>query len=337
MPADTLVANTPVTEALAPDALVECVGLTKTYRGSSSRALDGLSLTVPRGSFFGLLGPNGAGKTTLIAILCGLVAPDAGKVVSRQPIGLVPQELAFYPTLTVEENLAYFAAMHRLDRTRRAERIEYSIAIGRLEAVRKQRAGTLSGGLKRRLNLAIGVLAAPALLVLDEPTVGVDAQSRRHLHESLRRLNAAGTTVIYTSHYLDEVQHLCDRLAVIDHGRLIAQGPTRSLLRQNAVTLRTHEVVDAAVMQALQALPAVTSVRQDTNLIALITEERERTLSAALEVMKSSGVAVQEAGFGAQSLEALFFQLTGTHLRSEEQDEVRDQARNERDEPTAAR
>lgn len=307
----------------ARDALVECIGLTKTYRGAAHRALDDLSLTIPRGSFVGLLGPNGAGKTTLIAILCGLASPDAGRIVlpaaaSRQAlIGLVPQELAFYPMLTVEENLAYFAAMHRLEGARRADGIERAIAIGLLDRVRTRRAGTLSGGLQRRLNLAIGVLADPQLLVLDEPTVGVDVQSRRHLHEELRRLNSAGTTVLYTSHYLDEVEHLCDQVAVIDHGRLIAAGPTQLLLRQNLVTLRTLEVCNASAIRTLQGLPTVAGVRQDGSLLALLTEDREQTLSAALATMRTLQIPVVEAGFGAQSLESLFFQLTGARLRDE--------------------
>lgn len=315
--------DTQVADALAAETLVEFIGLTKSYRGASAPALDDLSFAIPRGSFFGLLGPNGAGKTTLISVLCGLIAPDAGKVVldgtdePRETIGLVPQELAFYPTLTVAENLAFFAAMHGLQGTRREERVARAAAIGQLDAVRSQRAGTLSGGLKRRLNLAIGALAAPRLLVLDEPTVGVDAQSRRHLQEELRRLNAAGTTVLYTSHYLDEVQHLCDRLAVIDHGKLVAVGTTRSLLQHNLVSLRTHEVADAAVISALRALPGVSTVRQDRQRIAITTEQRDQVLGAALQTLRASDVAVLEAGFGVQSLESLFFQLTGTRLRDE--------------------
>lgn len=319
-------------DTLAVEPLLECVALSKTYRGSTTPALDALSLSIPRGSFFGLLGPNGAGKTTLISILCGLIAPDAGSITCakdskpRAGIGLVPQELAFYPTLSVAQNLDYFAALHGLQGDIKASRIELAIAIGQLSAVRSQRAETLSGGLKRRLNLAIGVLDAPRLLVLDEPTVGVDAQSRRHLQEELRRLHAAGTTLLYTSHYLDEVQALCDRLAVIDHGRLIAIGPTSALLQQDVVTLRTRDVLDARTLETLRMLADVQAVRQDGCVLALVTAQREQTLASALQVLHTRNLSVLEAGFGAQNLETLFFQLTGAQLRDDTSDHANEPA-----------
>jgi ABC-2 type transport system ATP-binding protein len=232
-------------KATVKDPIVTVTALVKSYRGAHVRALDGVDLAVPEGSFFGLLGPNAAGKTTLISILCGILAPDSGLLrirsasgalldprAARACVGLVPQDLAFYPTLNFVENLRFFGAMHGLRGKSLAKRIDACVALGRLESVMLQRSETLSGGLKRRLNFALGMLHAPRVLVLDEPTAGMDTQSRYFLREELQRLNAEGTTIIYTSHYLEEVEQLCDHMAIIDHGKVIAQGTLAEMLAQ---------------------------------------------------------------------------------------------------------
>jgi ABC-2 type transport system ATP-binding protein len=230
-------------------------------------------------------------------------------------VGLVPQELAFYPTLTVGENLRFFAAMQGLQGSRLGDRVAAALAVGRLESVTRQRAETLSGGLKRRLNFAIGVINEPRLLVLDEPTVGVDAQSRNFLREELQRLNGAGTTIIYSSHYLEEIQQLCDQLAVIDHGKVVAQGAVADLLRQTGVTLKLTEVPPESFLARLREIPAVTQVRQQGVSITLISLDPQAALTAALTAAQQSALAVAEATMGLRNLEALFFQLTGTQLR----------------------
>lgn len=302
--------------------------LCKTYRGAPVAALDGVDLAIADGDFFALLGPNGAGKTTLISILCGLLPSSAGSVrlrtsaggwlsprAARGLFGLVPQELAFYPTLTVLENLRYFGAMHGLAGAALTGGVDAALAVGRLQAVADRRAETLSGGLKRRLSLAIGVVHSPSLLVLDEPTAGVDAQSRRFLGEELRRLNAAGTTIVYTSHYLDEVQQLCNTVAVIDHGKVIAHGDLRELLQRDVVTLGLSAPPPAALLAAFGGIPAVTAVRSDGCQVALVTAHPAATLSAALALAGQHGAAATEAAMGHRDLEALFFQLTGKALR----------------------
>jgi ABC-2 type transport system ATP-binding protein len=308
--------------------IISIEALCKSYRGASRPALDGVDLTIAQGDFFALLGPNGAGKTTLISILCGLFVATSGRIrlraaagdwleprASRSFLGLVPQELAFYPTLTVLENLRYFGAMQGLAGAALQRGVDAALAVGRLQAVTDSRAETLSGGLKRRLSLAIGVVHAPRLLVLDEPTAGVDAQSRRFLGDELKRLNADGMTIIYTSHYLDEVQQLCNTVAVIDHGKVIAQGDLHELLQRDVVTLGFATRPSAALLAALGEIPGVTAVRHDGDRIALVTVSPANTLSAALAVAERQDIAVSEATMGHRDLEALFFQLTGKALR----------------------
>jgi ABC-2 type transport system ATP-binding protein len=194
--------------------------------------LDQVSLDLPDGGVFGLLGPNGAGKTTLISILTGQLRGASGRITVNGRIGLVPQDCAFYPMLTCAENLRFFAAVQGLGGAELEQRVAAVAAFGRIEGVLARRAGQLSGGLKRRLNLAIGLLTEPEVLLLDEPTVGVDPQSRAFLLESIRALARPGRTIVYTSHYMEEVQSVCDRVAIIDAGRVLVSGTIADLLRE---------------------------------------------------------------------------------------------------------
>ncbi len=216
--------------------------LRKVYPGSEHPALDGISISVERGRIFGLLGPNGAGKTTTISILCTLLRPTSGQanllgydVVKqanevRRRIGLVPQEIALYPRLTARENLRYFAQVLRLPKRQIEQRVNDCLELVGLHDCANRRIETFSGGMKRRANLAAGVLHQPAILFLDEPTVGIDAQSRNLILQRLAELNKAGMTLIYTTHYMEEVQQLCDEIAIIDCGKVIAQGVPKQLI-----------------------------------------------------------------------------------------------------------
>src|SRR5262245_38365290 len=222
-------------------ALLDVIDLHKHY--GSQTALKGVSFVVNRGEIFGLLGPNGAGKTTLLSILSCLSEPSAGGVrlegkhlrpgdrAVRHQIGIVPQELAVYEQLTARENLTFFGELYGMGgRTLTARADELLKAVG-LEQRAKARVATFSGGMKRRLNLAIALVHRPRLLLLDEPTVGVDPQSRNLIFEEVRRLNREGMTVLYTSHYMEEVEELCSRIGIIDHGRLLACDTLAGLLR----------------------------------------------------------------------------------------------------------
>lgn len=222
--------------------IISTVSLSKVYPGADRPAIDNLSLDIPRGRIFGLLGPNGAGKTTTISILCTLLRPTSGDVTIlghdvvrdadavRRSIGLVPQEIALYPSLTARENLRYFARVLRVPKKQVEERVRVCLDLVGLLDCADQRIETYSGGMKRRANLAVGVLHEPDILFLDEPTVGIDAQSRNLILERLAELNSAGMTLLYTTHYMEEAQQLCDEIAIVDAGKIIASGAPTQLV-----------------------------------------------------------------------------------------------------------
>lgn len=215
------------------------------YKNAAVPALKGCTLSVAQGEFYGLLGPNGAGKTTIISILSGLFPPDGGNVTIlgagleqdaqtiKQATGLVPQDIALYDKLTAHENLVFFGRLYGLKGQRLHERIAECIDFAALGAHANLKVATFSGGMKRRLNLAAGLLNDPEILFLDEPTVGIDAQSRNLIHNRLLQLNQAGTTILYTTHYMEEAGKLCSRVGIIDNGQLIAEDAPGQLLEQN--------------------------------------------------------------------------------------------------------
>jgi len=214
-------------------------GLRKSY--GAHLALDDLSLSVRRGEIFGLLGPNGAGKTTTVSLAVGLLEPDEGRVTVgglgapsapavRARLGLAPQALALYDGLSGDENVAFFGSVYGLAGPRLAERVKAAIEFVGLADRRRDRVSTYSGGMKRRLNLAVALVHDPELILLDEPTVGVDPQSRNLIFENVRHLREAGKTIVYTTHYMEEAERLCDRVGIIDHGTLLALGTVAELL-----------------------------------------------------------------------------------------------------------
>jgi len=218
--------------------------LVKIYKGAAEKALSGLNIVVRRGEIFGLLGPNGAGKTTAISIMSTLLPPTAGSVhicgtdALRHPahirglLGLVPQNIALYGNLSARENLRYFGRIYGLSGQKLKERIQVCLEIVGLENRADRRVTTYSGGMKRRANLAAGILHDPRILFLDEPTVGIDAQSRNMILEKLSLLKDSGTAMIYTTHYMDEAEQLCERVAIMDEGRIIAEGPPQELIER---------------------------------------------------------------------------------------------------------
>ncbi len=266
-------------------------------------AVDGLSLQVQKGEVFGFLGPNGAGKTTTISMAMGLLAPDAGTVelegigspmvaLNRQYLGVAPQTLALYDELTAEENLKFFGRIYGLAAAVLKARVDATLEMVSLTERRKDRVKTFSGGMKRRLNLAAALLHEPKLVMLDEPTAGVDPQSRNNILEFVRALKDKGTTVIYTTHYMDEAQRLCDRVAVIDHGKLLAIGTVEELIAKyggDSVVRGTRK--NGEEMQV-----------QTTNPLA----EIQKLLAAG---------DMQEVRIERPDMEAVFLTLTGRSLR----------------------
>lgn len=220
--------------------------LNKRYRGAEVNSLTNVDLKITAGDKFGIIGPNGAGKTTLISILCGVLEASSGTVEysrdgvvlgakERQSIiGFVPQEYAFYEELTALQNLAYFGALYNLKKKELEQRSQMLLEFLGLKGHGNKKVKTFSGGMKRRVNLAIGILHEPKILFLDEPTVGVDVQSKHAIVKFLNQLNEQGTTIIYTSHHLAEAEELCNRIALIDHGKVIAQNETKGLLKENS-------------------------------------------------------------------------------------------------------
>lgn len=226
---------------MAGQVCIEIRGVYKRYKSAQEDSLSGVSLDIMQSDVFGLLGPNGAGKTTLISILCGIIPVSSGDVQfywngrplsdaeRKSRIGFVPQEYAFYQELTPRQNLDYFGAMYNLSKGKLEERREHLLEVLGLEKAADKKVGTFSGGMKRRVNLAIGIIHEPDILFLDEPTVGVDVQSRNAIIRYLQQINQGGTTIIYTSHHMSEAEEFCKNIALIDHGRVIAAGGLQHL------------------------------------------------------------------------------------------------------------
>ena len=274
-----------------------------------------------------MLGPNGAGKTTLISHLAGLLPIQSGTILldgtplaaarRERPtrITLAPQEYAFYPMLTVAENLACFAAACRLKGDKKRTRIAACIAFTQLERFAKTRAEHLSGGLKRRLNLAIALLPEPELILLDEPTVGVDPQSRAFLLDAVKALAAQGCTVLYTSHYIEEIEAIADDVAILDNGRLLRAAPLPELLAEGGaqMALRLEGPVEAAL--ALLANFGSVQARQDGEIT--LNLNADATPAGVLQAIAAAGATLHMARYGSHDLERLFMQLTHRALRDE--------------------
>ncbi len=239
---------------MSTTSIIHIESLYKKYREADYFAVDNLNLEIAAGEIYGLLGPNGAGKTSLIAILCGLLSATSGTFTIlglnyvenareiKRNIGVVPQEYALYPTLTATENLMYFGSMFGLKGKELKERVAQSLDVLGLSGFAHKRIETFSGGMKRRVNLIAGVLHQPKLLFLDEPTVGVDVQSKTAIIQFLQELNTLGTTIIYTSHHLVEAQEFCTKIGIIDHGKLFVEGTPAALIAQTPTAKNLEDV-----------------------------------------------------------------------------------------------
>jgi ABC-2 type transport system ATP-binding protein len=298
------------------------------YPGSDLDALRGIDLKVREGSLFGLLGPNGAGKTTLIGLLTGVLRlQEPGRIAIgglslREHLpevqaycALVPQDHAFYPRLSARENLTFFAGVRGLRGEELRRRIDACLSLAALESVADRQARTYSGGLKRRLNLAIGLLNRPRLLFLDEPTVGIDLQSRAFLLDSIRELARQGTTVVYTSHYMEEVQQLCDEVAIIDGGTVLVQDRLDALLGRGG-SGRAHIELDAPLtLQQHETLAARLGCALDFQGLSLTLDADEARLAAILAAFRGTGAPIRGIRYGKRNLEELFLELTRRSLR----------------------
>ncbi|MFO0725087.1 MAG: ABC transporter ATP-binding protein [Myxococcota bacterium] len=309
--------------------MLEARSLEKSY--GSLRAVADVSLRVGAGESVGLLGPNGAGKTTTISILTGLLKPDRGQVLIegkeiqsdvdpiKRKLGLVPQELALYEELRAEENLRIFGALYGLEGSALDKAIDAALELVKLRDRRRDPVKDFSGGMKRRINLAAALLHAPSLIILDEPTVGVDPQSRNAIFENIEALKAGGCAVLYTTHYMEEAERLCDRIVIVDRGAVIADDSLRGLYgrlpAQNRLRLELAGPVPAGLTDALGPACGVLGIKLEAEGVLELELETAERISSVLAAISASGATVRHLETVRPSLEMVFLSLTGKSLR----------------------
>ncbi len=312
--------------------LVQVNNLVKKYPESGVLAVDQVSFDIKEGEVFSLLGPNGAGKSTTISMLSCLLnvtegnATVDGKSIISDPmgvknvIGVVPQEIALYETLSAQDNLLFWGRMYGMGGQSLKDRVEEVLAQVDLQDRAKDKIKSYSGGMKRRINIAVGLLHKPKMIFMDEPTVGIDPQSRRRILDMVQELNQQGLTVLYTTHYMEEAEELSDRVGIIDHGNLIAIGTQKELTQMvgEKETLRLHfgegEIVDPLV-EALNQMPEVVQASTTDHQIIVIVPDAEAALQGVISKTNEMGVKIRSLDIEEPNLEAVFLHLTGRALR----------------------
>jgi len=308
--------------------IIDVQNLVKEY--GSIKAVDNISLSVLDGDIYGLIGPNGAGKSTTISVISTLLKPTYGNVyvcgysVTENPdkvrklIGLVPQDIALYPTLTAKENLSFFGSLHGMHGKDIRIKIDEILDIIGLKEHRKNKVETFSGGMKRRLNIGVGLLNQPKLLILDEPTVGIDAQSRNHILETIKELNSRGMTILYTSHYMEEVDLLCNRIGIIDHGKLMAQGIKSEIKGlvgdKEKLNITLSNLTDEQLKQ-LKTIIGNNQLIYDQGRLTILGSKVGRLLSQVILLLNDGNTLIHTIDIQEPNLESVFLHLTGRALR----------------------
>jgi ABC-2 type transport system ATP-binding protein len=310
------------------EPILNAQDLKKSY--GETEAVKGISLQVARGEVFGLLGPNGAGKTTAISMLTGLLEPTGGQIIVdgldlkthtnevKAKLGLVPQELALYPTLSARQNLTFFGRIYGLKGKELKQRVDEVLEMIGLTERADEAIQNYSGGMKRRVNIGAGLLHTPDILFLDEPTVGVDPQSRNAIFESVEALNRAGMSVIYTTHYMEEAQRLCHRVAIIDEGVLIALDTPTALIRSlggGVVIIGVTEAAPEDLTDRIAQVPAVKAATRTDGQIKIETQRLQEALMGTLDVTNQLDVRITSLDILEPNLESVFLNLTGKKLR----------------------
>jgi ABC-2 type transport system ATP-binding protein len=310
------------------DKAIQVQDLHKAY--GDVRAVQGVSFDVQAGEIFSLLGPNGAGKTTTISVISCLLEPTKGDAqvmghsVKSDPmavkavIGVVPQEIALYEDLSARENLTFWGKMVGLRGGALKQRVDEVLDITGMAERQKGRVGKFSGGMKRRLNIGTALLHKPQVLILDEPTVGIDPQSRRNILDSVKELNRQGTTVLYTTHYMEEAQELSDHIAIMDHGKIIAYGTHEELVKivgeADRITL-TISTESAKILEQWQSIEGVQHVSAEDGTVELLVDDSNLVLPRLFETATQAGVRITSVDIQEPNLEAVFLHLTGRALR----------------------
>jgi ABC-2 type transport system ATP-binding protein len=310
-------------------ALLEVKELSKSY--GNIKAVGGISFEIQKGEIFGLLGPNGAGKTTTISMLSCLIKPDSGdafvdgcsilkdSMEVKKRIGVVPQDVSLYPTLSAQENLVFFGEMYGLTGSKLGEKVDDVLEVVGLKDRRKEAINKYSGGMKRRINIAVGLLPSPKLLILDEPTVGVDPQSRTNILETLKELNKKGLTILYTSHYMEEVEFLCHRIAIMDLGKIIAIGSLNELRllvgERDLLRISTANEISKDLVETVKKIPDVSEARVLDESIEILTLHGRKLLPQIIEIFADTGVKIKSVEVKEPNLESVFLHLTGKELR----------------------
>ncbi len=300
--------------------MITIKNLRKSYDGHA--ALNHLNLHIDKGVIFGLLGPNGAGKTTLISILNGLIPFQEGTVEIfgldlqknlksiRRRTTFIPQSLALYENLSVIENLRFFAGIQKIRGRTLQDSLEYAISVNQLHPVLHQRAATLSGGQKRRLNIAIGLLNKPEILYFDEPTIGIDPESRREILATIRSFKEDNKTVIYTSHYMDEIEKICDEAAILDHGNIVDQGSLEAMLQGVTNESAVIELISSSRLQLAQLVQRVRDVKVIADNILLLEQQDSTKMAGLLAALETEKLPIKQIRYQSMSLESLFISLT---------------------------
>ena len=319
-----------MTRGAVAEPVLRCAGLQKRF--DERVAVADVGFTIAPGETYGLLGPNGAGKTTTISMICGLLTRDGGEVIvagrpvdthaveAKAAIGYVPQEIALYPDLSAEENLRFFGSLYGIPGAELEARVARALDTVALADRATDRAQGYSGGMQRRLNIALGLLNDPALLILDEPTVGVDPQSRNAILESVARSSDEGTAILYTTHYMEEAERLCDRVGIIDEGVLRAEGTRRELVSLVGEHDRLRIDADGDVGRAAEAVRTIDGVASaavaGSGIDVLVRDARAR-LADVIRAVDDAGAAITGVEVHEPNLEAVFLHLTGKALRDE--------------------
>ena len=308
--------------------IITVENLVKKYNGHT--AVDGVSFDINRGEIFGLLGPNGAGKSTLISMMCCLLESTSGKItiegfdIEKEPfeikkiIGVVPQEISLYHTLTAQENLLFYGKIYGLSGASLKNRVETLLEMVGLTDRAHDIIEGYSGGMKRRINIAVALLHNPKILFLDEPSTGVDPQSRRRIYDTIQELNRAGTTVLLTTHQMEDAEKLCHRIAIVDKGKLIALDTLQGLLdlvgENDIIYLMAKEFPDDAV-ESIEKMNEVRKVSLDKDSMTVQLLHGRESLAQIIDILISAGTQVESIQIKEPDLETLFLHLTGTRLR----------------------